>query len=102
MLLALFTALATAFQGGRDAKIAGELALAIFVGLVVLIAVMARRFRRQWRQFAADNATGAAALARGDLAIARDIFLRWGSKTRIPRTSAFARHNLGQTLMRQG
>ncbi len=102
VLLAFFLALATAFQGGRDAKIAGELALAMFNGLVILIVVVAMRIRRQWRRFAAENARGAAALARGDLKVARGIFGTWASTTRIARASAIARHNLGQTLMRQG
>jgi hypothetical protein len=75
----------------------------VYVGfIIVLFVVNVMRFRRQWRRFVADNSEGIAALARGDLKAARDIFWRWAEGTKLPRASALARHNLGWTLMRQG
>jgi hypothetical protein len=74
-----------------------------YVGFIVLVFVLTVvRFRRQGRRFVADNAKGLAAIARGDLGKAHDLFWQWAEGTKVPRISAIARHNLGWTLMRQG
>ena len=75
----------------------------VFGGLIVLLfSATVLRFRRQARRFVADNAHGIAALARGDLSRARDIYWTWAENTKVPRIAATARHNLAWTLMRQG
>jgi tetratricopeptide (TPR) repeat protein len=76
--------------------------IAIPVAIVLLSTINVILYRRQARRFVDENAQGIAALARGELKIARDIFWRWAEVTKLSQVSALARHNLGWTLMRQG
>lgn len=76
--------------------------LALVVGFVIAGTINAISLRRQARRFTAENVLGVAALARGDLKQARELFWQWAEGTRSPHVSAIARHNLGWTLMRQG
>ena len=70
-------------------------ALVSFFGLGI-------RVRRQIRQFNADNTRALAAVSRGELATAHDVFLDWSKRETAPQIRAIALHNLAWTLMRQG
>ena len=61
-----------------------------------------RVFQRRMRRFMVENVRGVAAIGRGELEVARDLFWHWAEHARGSRASAIARHNLGWTLMRQG
>lgn len=79
-----------------------ELLIGLAVLPVVLIAVQIIRLTRQAIRFIPENAKASAALARGDLKVARDILWQSAERTSSSQVSAIARHNLGWTLMRQG
>ena len=81
---------------------AAPIAYAYIAAVGVLTAANTIRFRRQARRFIVDNNEGIAALARGDLSYAHDVFWGWAGRTKLPGVSALARHNLAWTLMRQG
>ncbi|MDB4964280.1 MAG: hypothetical protein JWP01_4279 [Myxococcales bacterium] len=80
--------------------------LVVLIGLsvvpVILFIAQMIRLTRQAIRFIPVNAKGSAALARGDLKVARDIFWQSAEQTSCSQVSAIARHNLGWTLMRQG
>lgn len=75
--------------------IPGGLIIAIFAANVI-------RLRRQMTRFVRESNEGFAALARGDLRRAHDIYWAWSERAKFPRIAALSRHNLGWTLMRQG
>jgi tetratricopeptide (TPR) repeat protein len=73
------------------------------IGLIVIVTTINLVItNRRLSMFMRDSNEGVAALARGELQRARDIFWRWAEDAPVPRASALARHNLGWTLMRQG
>lgn len=77
--------------------------LALLIGLsvvvvVVLFTAQIIRLTRQAIRYIPENAKGTAALARGDLTVARDIFWQSAEQTSSSQVSAIARHNLGWTL----
>ena len=76
---------------------AAVLALPV-IGWIVYVV----RLRRRMQRFLVENVQGVAALGRGELQAAHDLFWRWAEDARATRASAVARHNLGWTLMRQG
>lgn len=55
----------------------------------------------KWRRFGTENNMAIGALGRGEVAKARDVFIRW-APSRHATISAIARHNLGWALMLEG
>jgi hypothetical protein len=76
--------------------------VATYGGLLVLLVIQLASVQRRVRRFVAANAVGMAALARGELQTALDIFAAWHAQPRPPRFAAVAQHNHGWTLIRQG
>jgi len=73
-----------------------------FIAIGVIILGVASVFvRRRWRRALAELTNAEAALSRGQLDLACEIFKRW-SESRNAILSAIARHDLGWTLLRQG
>lgn len=78
--------------------IAGVTAALVVLWLGLVLALNTRQLRR----FLADNNAAVAALSRGELERAHDVFRRWSEKARAPAAAALARHNLGNALIRLG
>lgn len=82
--------------------VAWQLAVGYLTFVVAELVFNLFRFDRQLKRFAVHNAEGLAALSRGEMNTARDIFWRWAETAKQSRISTFARHNLAWTLTHQG
>ena len=71
-----------------------------FLGLTMSVGSV--RAVRERRSFVREHNAAIAALARGELEKAHDVFRSWAKDTRVPRIAALSRHNLGWTLLRMG
>lgn len=90
-------------MAGSDSSVPASLVIGIVVAVIVLFAVVATiKATRQARRFVAENTEGIAMLARGEHQRAHDLFWRWSEDATSALVSAYARHNLGWTLIRQG
>lgn len=78
------------------------LAVGYVAGMAALVGARIVRYRGQARRFVVTNNQGLAALARGDLDEAQQIFTRCAATAKLSRISALARHNLAWTLIRRG
>lgn len=101
VLVVLFCVLYFQFRGG---SVWGPIAIVggVLGGLGVLVGVLLFIVVRRIRRFNLANQAATNALARGELAAARETFTHWAQTTRVPAISALARHNLAWTLVRQG
>lgn len=70
--------------------------------IVLAVFGLTVRNRRQGRAFVRENNAALAALARGELEKAHDVFRSWAEGIKLPRAAALARHNLASTLTRMG
>ncbi|MGE3547156.1 MAG: hypothetical protein AB7L28_24740, partial [Kofleriaceae bacterium] len=70
--------------------------------IAVLFLINMIRFARHRRQFIEDNNEAIAALTRGDLKTADEIYWYWAENSKLPAMTALATHNLAWTLMREG
>jgi hypothetical protein len=93
-----YAVLSGAVSGTATAVIIGGIVGMVVVLTAIGIVLTTRRMRR-----CMDGVNdGIAALGRGELDRARDLFWHWSEQAPIARASAVARHNLGWTLMRRG
>lgn len=69
--------------------------------MVVLFVINMVRFARHRRKFIEDNNEAIAALTRGDLKAADEIYWYWAENSKLPAMTALASHNLAWTLMRE-
>lgn len=102
VLIAAFTAFFSV--ASREPSVSEAMAVGggLVAVLVTFVVVSSFVVRRQARRFIEETNAGIAALARGDLGRAREIFREWAENSSVPGAAALSRHNLGWILLRQG